>query len=126
MKLITVILFIPLWTKYSPRHHFELSEMFVIIIFSGVRLSPLGTAATIGLLYQPQMVDGGDYGAIFLMTLQPFVGSLPLFSFLIYSQSVGLLGRVISPSQGLYLHTEQRKHRINAYSHRCLEWDSNP
>jgi hypothetical protein len=29
------------------------------------------------------------------------------FSFLIYTQSVGLLGRRISPSQGRYLHTEQ-------------------
>jgi hypothetical protein len=29
-------------------------------------------------------------------------------------QLVGLLGRVISPSQGPYLHTEQQKHRINA------------
>jgi hypothetical protein len=28
-----------------------------------VRLSPLGTAATTGLLYQPQMIDDGDYGA---------------------------------------------------------------
>jgi hypothetical protein len=30
------------------------------IIRSGVRLSPLGTAATTGLLYQPQMTDDGD------------------------------------------------------------------
>jgi hypothetical protein len=29
-----------------------------------VRLSPLGTAATSGLLYQPQMIDDGDCGAI--------------------------------------------------------------
>jgi hypothetical protein len=29
-----------------------------------VRLSPLGTAATTGLLYQPQMIDEGDCGAI--------------------------------------------------------------
>jgi urease accessory protein UreF len=29
---------------------------FVIIIHSGVRLSPLGTVATIDLLYQPQMI----------------------------------------------------------------------
>jgi hypothetical protein len=28
------------------------------------RLSPLGTAATTGLLYQPQMIDDGDGGAI--------------------------------------------------------------
>jgi hypothetical protein len=27
-------------------------------------LSPLGTAATIGLLYQPQMIDDGDCEAI--------------------------------------------------------------
>jgi hypothetical protein len=37
------------------------------------------------------------------------------FSLLIYPQSIGLLGRVISPSQGRYLDTEQHKHRINAH-----------
>jgi hypothetical protein len=37
---------------------------FFIIIVSGVRLSPLGTAATTGLLYQPQMIDDGDCGEI--------------------------------------------------------------
>jgi hypothetical protein len=30
-----------------------------------------------------------------------------------FRQSVGLLGRVISPSQGLYLNAGQHKHRIN-------------
>jgi hypothetical protein len=29
-----------------------------------VRQSPVGTAATTGLLYQPQMIDGGDCGEI--------------------------------------------------------------
>jgi hypothetical protein len=29
-----------------------------------VRLSPLGTAATTGLLYQPHMIDDGDCGGI--------------------------------------------------------------
>jgi hypothetical protein len=29
-----------------------------------VGLSPLGTAATSGLLYKPQMIDEGDCGAI--------------------------------------------------------------
>jgi hypothetical protein len=48
-----------------------------------------------------------------------------LFSILIYTQSVGLLGHRISPSQGRCLHTEQHKHRINARKHPCLEWDSN-
>jgi hypothetical protein len=32
--------------------------------FSGVGLSPVGTAATSGLLYKPQMIDEGDCGAI--------------------------------------------------------------
>jgi hypothetical protein len=30
----------------------------------GVRLSPIGTVATTGLLYQPQITDDGDCGAI--------------------------------------------------------------
>jgi hypothetical protein len=30
--------------------------IIIIIIISGVRLDPLGTAATIALLYQPQMM----------------------------------------------------------------------
>jgi hypothetical protein len=34
---------------------------FVILI--GVRLSPLGTAPTTGLLYQPQIIDDGVWGA---------------------------------------------------------------
>jgi hypothetical protein len=33
----------------------------------------------------------------------------PLFSFLIYTQSIGLLRRGISPSQDRYLHTEKQK-----------------
>jgi hypothetical protein len=37
------------------------------------------------------------------------------FSSLIYTQTVGLLGRWISPSQGRYLHTGQHKHRIKTH-----------
>jgi hypothetical protein len=33
-------------------------------VISVVRLSPLGIAATTGLLYQPQMIDNGDCGAV--------------------------------------------------------------
>jgi hypothetical protein len=59
--------------------------------------------------------------------LQTFDGPWPLFQFLdLFTQSVGLLRRGISPSQGRYLHTGQHKHRINAYTHPCLNWDSNP
>jgi hypothetical protein len=44
-----------------------------------------------------------------------------------YTQSVGLLGRGISPFQGLYLHTEQYKHKINANNADIHAlWDSNP
>jgi hypothetical protein len=38
--------------------------IIIIIVLSGVRLSPLGTAATTGVLYQPQMIDDGDCVAI--------------------------------------------------------------
>jgi hypothetical protein len=47
-------------SHYNP----TLVYYFFIIIISGVRLSPLGTTATTGLLYQPQMMDDGDCGAI--------------------------------------------------------------
>jgi hypothetical protein len=44
------------------------------------------------------------------MAVQPFVGPWPPFT-----QTVGPLGPVISPSQGLYLYTGQHKHRILAH-----------
>jgi hypothetical protein len=52
------------------------------------------------------------------MVLPAHSGSWPLIQFRNhFSQTVGLLGRVISSSQGLYLNTGQHKHRINAYTH---------
>jgi hypothetical protein len=33
-----------------------------------------------------------------------------------YTQSIGLLGRVIGPSQGLYLNTDQHEHRMNTHT----------
>jgi hypothetical protein len=50
------------------------------------------------------------------------VDLIRFFSFLIYTKSVGLLGRGITPSQGRYLRTEQHKYRINTHRHPCLEW----
>jgi hypothetical protein len=38
-------------------------EWIIIVILREVRPSPLGIAATIGLLYQHQMIDS-DYGAV--------------------------------------------------------------
>jgi hypothetical protein len=48
------------------------------------------------------------YGSTALVGLGLF------FSFLIYTQSVGLLGWGISPSRGHYLHTEQNKQKKRA------------
>jgi hypothetical protein len=61
------------------------------------------------------------------MAPQPFVGPWLLFQFLdLFTQSMGLLVRGISLSQGRYLHIGQHKHRINAHRHPCFKWDSNP
>jgi hypothetical protein len=47
----------------------------------------------------------------------PLLGPGLFFSYVIFfTQTVGLLGRVISPSQGLYLHTGQHKHRTNIHA----------
>jgi hypothetical protein len=45
------------------------STEFSFIIISRVRLSPLGTVVTTGPLYQPQMIDDSDWGAIGGMTI---------------------------------------------------------
>jgi hypothetical protein len=48
----------------------------------------------------------------------PLLGPGLFFSFIIFfTQSVGLLGRKISPSQGRYIHTGQHKQGINADRH---------
>jgi hypothetical protein len=38
--------------------------LLFLIILSEMKLSPLGTVATSGLLYQPRMIDDCDCGAI--------------------------------------------------------------
>jgi hypothetical protein len=51
------------------------------------------------------------------MALQPLLGPGLLFSsVIIFTQMIGLLGRVIRPPQGRYLHTGQHKHGINTYT----------
>jgi hypothetical protein len=44
--------------------------------------------------------------------------------FLNHRQSIGLLGRGISPTQSRYLHRTTQTQ--NKRKHPCLEWDSNP
>jgi hypothetical protein len=83
------------------------------------RLWLVNMATTITVLLFRQL-PLSIYGSTALVDLGRF------FSFLIHKQSVRLLGRGISSSQGRYRHTELYKHRINAHGLRCLEWDSNP
>jgi hypothetical protein len=55
----------------------------------------------------------------------PLLGPGLFFSFvIIFAQTVGLLGRVISPSQGRYLYTGQHKQNKRTHRHPCLEWDN--
>jgi hypothetical protein len=57
----------------------------------------------------------------FRWLFQPIQGPGLLFSsIIIFSQTVGLHGRVISLLQGHYLNTGQHKHRINAYTHQTF------
>jgi hypothetical protein len=56
------------------------------------------------------------YLPTYLWLYSPLLNLGRFFSFLIF-HTLGLLGRRINPSQGLYLHTEQHKHRINAHRH---------
>jgi hypothetical protein len=51
------------------------------------------------------------------MALHPFVGSWPLLQIRnFFTQTVGILGWVISLSQGRYLNTRQHKHITNAHT----------
>jgi hypothetical protein len=54
----------------------------------------------------------------FSMALPAHSGPRPLIQFRNhFSQTVGLLGRLTSPSQGRYINTGQHKHRINTCTH---------
>jgi hypothetical protein len=48
------------------------------------------------------------------------------FGFLDLRHSVGLLGRVISSSQGFYMYKNTEKRTHTNTKHPCPEWDSNP
>jgi hypothetical protein len=76
-------------------------------------------------IYQPHLTTV-DLLSIYLWLYSLFWDLVCFFSFIIYTQSVGLRRRGISLSQGRYLHTQQQKHRLNTHRHPCLEWDSNP
>jgi Mn2+/Fe2+ NRAMP family transporter len=51
------------------------------------------------------------------MALQPFVEPWPLSQFCnLFYKAIGLLGGVISPSQGRYLYAAQHKHKISPHT----------
>jgi hypothetical protein len=71
------------------------------------------------MIYSYQMVQFCSYIvcsdiSFLTLLLLSIYGSTDLdlfFSFLMYTQLVGLLGRGISPSQGHYLHTEHKQNK---------------
>jgi hypothetical protein len=68
------------------------------------------------------------HGFIHQWLYSPLLGPGLFFSFVIFfTQTVGLLVRVIRLPQGRYLHTGEHKHRISAHTNiHAFEWDSNP
>jgi hypothetical protein len=68
LNILTRILFLNTLNQASPLRHEVTSYSHpckrAVSFPRGVRLSPLGTAATTGLLYLPRMIDDGDCGAI--------------------------------------------------------------
>jgi hypothetical protein len=64
---------------------------------------------------------------IIIIIIHPFVVPWPLFQFLDPKRSVGLLGRGISPLQGLYVYrTTQTQNKRTQYKHSCFKWNLNP
>jgi hypothetical protein len=61
--IITTLVYIDVNIAFIDHRNAKLFPVFFFII-SGVGLSPLGTAATSGLVFKPQMIDEGDCGAI--------------------------------------------------------------
>jgi hypothetical protein len=92
----------------------------------GLELRPLGHARSQppyrlryngSLYYDCIQTNSFIYSFIHHLLYSPLFGPGVFFSFVIlFTQTAGLLGRVISPSQGLYPHTGQHKHRINAHT----------
>jgi hypothetical protein len=74
-------------------------------------------------LFLTWTVAGSEWLTSFPMALPAYSGPRFLIRFRNHlSQTVGLIGRVISPSQGRYLNTGKYKHRINTDTkHPCPE-----
>jgi hypothetical protein len=89
----------------------------------------VGRQSILDVNFTPDKEKGRHYFVNFFSSSLLPLWSIGLISqFLDHSQTVGLLGRVISSSQGLCLNTGQHKHRKTHthIKHLCPEWGSNP
>jgi hypothetical protein len=105
-----------LWEPQIVHYHFHKIPSLVHIMS---QINPLHIIPA--YFFKIHLISLYSYTHIFIhhssVALQPFVGSWLLLQFHnFFTQTVGLLGWVISPSQGHYLHTGEHKHRINAYT----------
>jgi hypothetical protein len=108
--------------KITKRHFIHSSFVLenCLLQISAWRLTIL-TEINGGFLSNPKTYTGIVSLFFFFFSMAPPVHSRPwpLIQFRNhFSQAVGLLGRVISSSQGRYLNSGQHKHRTNAYTHK--------
>jgi hypothetical protein len=99
------------WKQYFLCTHYQWADgrcaLSVKTIFFLARMPILNSIHTCYCLYNNSFIHQWPYS--------PLLGPGLFFSFIIFfTQSVVLLGRGISPSQGGYLHTGEHKHRTNA------------
>jgi hypothetical protein len=89
-----------------------------------VRSSQKGSNWSVGRLYKRRHEMAVFMNFFFRWLFRSIQGPGLLFSSVnIFTQTVGLLGWVISSSQGLDLNTGQSKNRINAYTHQTpMPW----
>jgi hypothetical protein len=95
----------------APRPDFCCCQTVAGLLMWGALSLTRGRVCLLQLLPSRISIYLSIYGStVLLLDLGSF------FSFVIYTQSVGLLRRGISPSQGRYLLTEEHNHIINAYT----------
>jgi hypothetical protein len=106
----------PLSMKFGTEFHHAQIVIFWIV-------TPCSFAQCIH--FWGRIVISLEHSFIHQSLYSPLLGPGLFFSFVIFfTQTVGLLGQVISPSQGRYLHIGQYNKRT--YRHPRFEWDSKP
>jgi hypothetical protein len=109
--------------RFFKQRSFCVSSMYPIFYENNFR-SLVGLKLNPHTDKQTKIWWGAVVSLYFLMALPANSGSRSFIqSVIIFSQTVGLLGRVISPSQGRYLNTGEHKQRINAYTYQTsMSW----